>query len=137
LQAGDVVVGDRAFCSFAHVALLALRHLHGVFRLHQRQIVDFTPERPYNAAGKKRLKGLPTSRWLRKLGVSDQWVEWFKPQERPDWLTVEQYAALPESLIVRELRYRVNRPGFRTEEVTLATTLLDADLYPAAALAEL
>jgi hypothetical protein len=42
---------------------------------------------------------------------------------------------LPESLVVRELRSRVICPGFRTREVTLVTTLLDAEWYPAEALA--
>ena len=42
---------------------------------------------------------------------------------------------LPESIIVRELRYRSAR--VRTREVTLVTTLLDAVAYPADALAEL
>jgi len=137
LRKGDVLVGDRAFCSFAHFALLCRRKLHGVFRIHQRQLVDFTPGRPYNEVGKKRRKGLPTSRWLRRLGVRDQLVEWFKPKDRPEWLTAEQYAALPASLVIRELRYRVTQAGFRTQEVTLATTLLDAEVYPAEALAEL
>ena len=45
--------------------------------------------------------------------------------------TAEQYAALPGSLLVRELRYRVGRAGFRTREVTLVTTLLDAEAYKA------
>lgn len=137
LHAGDVTVGDRAFCSFAHFALLVLRQLHGLFRLHQRQIVDFTPQRPYSAPGKKRIKGLPTSRWLRSLGLTDQLVEWFKPKSRPVWLTVEQYAALPASQVLREMRYRITQPGFRTQAVTLVTTLLDADAYPAEALAQL
>jgi len=52
-------------------------------------------------------------------------------------MTAEEYAALPETLAVRELRYRVGRPGFRTRTVTLVTTLLDAALYPLETLAEL
>ena len=38
---------------------------------------------------------------------------------------------------MRELRYRITVPGFRTREVTLVTTLLDAVAYPAEALAKL
>ena len=44
---------------------------------------------------------------------------------------------LPERQVVRELRYPVGQPGFRVREVTLVTTLLDAELYPLEALAEL
>jgi len=42
LQAGDVVLGDRALCSFAHLALLVSRSLHAILRLHQRVVADFT-----------------------------------------------------------------------------------------------
>jgi Transposase DDE domain len=137
LRPGDVLVGDRAFCSFAHLALLLGQGLHGLFRLHQRVLVDFTPQRPYNEPGKKHQAGLPGSRWLRQLGVSDQVVQWHKPRQRPEWLTAAEYAALPEVLEVRELRYAVTQPGFRTRQVTLATTLLDLEAYPADALAAL
>ena len=137
LQTGDVLVGDRAFGSFAHLALLVQRGLHGVFRAQQKQIVDFRSGREHNQPGKKRRQGLPTSRWLKRLGVHDQWVEYDKPKQRPDWLSVEAYAALPASLIVRELRYDVPRCGFRTKEITLVTTLWAVALYPAADLATL
>jgi hypothetical protein len=138
LQLGDILVGDRGFCSFAHLALLVGRGSHAVFRMHQRQIVDFTPNRPYaRPRDKAARKGLPRSRWMRQLGVRDQLVEWFKPLQKPKWMTEEKYAALPESLILREIRYSVGQPGFRTETVTLVTTLLDADVYTVEALAEL
>lgn len=138
LGPGDVLVGDRGFCSFAHLAILTRDGVQAVFRMHQRQIVDFTPNRPHALPGAKRgAKGLPRSRWLRGLGVLDQAVEWFKPEGRPEWMTAEQYAALPEALTVRELRYEVGRPGFRTRTVTLVTTLLDTEVYPLDALAEL
>ena len=51
--------------------------------------------------------------------------------------SADEYWKLPESIMVRELRYRITAPGFRTREVTLVTTLLDAAAYPADALAEL
>jgi hypothetical protein len=137
LQPNDVLVGDRGFCSFAHLALLLGRGIHAVFRIHQKPIVDFTPGRPYARPGDKNGKGQPRSRWLRTLGPCDQVVEWFKPRDRPDWMTAQQYAALPATITVREVRYTIARRGFRTRVVTLVTTLLDAEFYPAEALAEL
>jgi Transposase DDE domain len=137
LEPGDLIVGDRGFCSYAHLAVLVGRQLHGLFRIHQRQIVDFTPGRRQAKCGPKDLPGLPSSRWVRAQGDSDQIVVWFKPKRKPTWMTVEEYAALPEELTVRELRYRVEAPGYRVREITLATTLLDATLYPASELAEL
>jgi hypothetical protein len=139
LQAGDVLIGDRAFGSYAHFALLLSRGVQAVMRAHQRTIVDFTPGRIQRQAvrgGYSKKKGLPTSRWIKSLGELDQIVEWFKPDVRPEWLTTEQFAALPASLFIRELQYHVTRPGFRVKHITLTTTLLDAERYSADTLAE-
>jgi hypothetical protein len=138
LRPGDVLVGDRGFCSFPHLALLLGRGVQAVFRAHQKQIIDFAPGRPHAGPRDKRAPaGRPRSRWLRSLGALDQVVEWFKPRDRPAWMTAERYAGLPETITVRELRYRVDRPGFRARSVTLVTTLLDAEAYPLEALAGL
>ena len=139
LCAGDVLVGDRAFASYAHLALCLGRGIHGLFRAHQRQIIDFQPGRAHLPPGvsPRGQAGRPRSRWLKRLGRHDQRVEYYKPKERPEWLTPEQYAALPASIVVRELRYPVRVPGYRTREVTLVTTLLDPEAYPAAELARL
>ncbi len=138
LRPGDVLVGDRGFCSHAHLAILVRDGVQAIFRIHQRQIVDFTPNRPHARCGARHAaKGVPRSRWVRGLGAFDQVVEWVKPEDRPEWMTAEHYAALPETLTVRELRYEVGRRGFRTRTVTLVTTLLDAEAYPLDAPAEL
>jgi Transposase DDE domain len=142
LRPGDVLVGDRAFCSCAHVALLRHQGLQALFRVHQKQMVDFTPFRPHTTPKSLAAQqGVPRARWLRQLGVMDQLVEWVNPVRPPvhlpAWLTPELFAALPAALCVRELRYRVDHAGFRTRPVTLVTTLLEVDLYPADALADL
>jgi hypothetical protein len=142
LAAGDVVLADRGFCSYAHLALLVQSGLHAVFRLHQKQIVSFRigrmhvpPSPPFPKL--KDARGLPRSRWIRWFGTLDQQVEYFKPKQRPSWMSVEAYAALPGSIIVRELRYQIVAAGCRTRDVTLVTTLLDPAHYTALELAEL
>ena len=138
LKAGDVLVADRGFCSFAPLARLMCQGVHAVFRRHQKPIVNFTPGRAHARPGQKRApKGMPRSRWIRALGLSDQVVESFKPVQGPGWLGAAAYAAWPESYLVRELRDRIEVPGFRTREVTRVTTLLDAVAYPADAPASL
>jgi hypothetical protein len=138
LTAGDVLVADRGFCSFAGLAPAMNRGIHAVFGLHQKQIVDFTPGRarahPRHSGAPK---GMPRSRWIRAYGLTDQLVEYFKPARRPERMSAAEYQALPESIVVRELRYRIAVPGFRTREVTLVTTLTDVVAYPADAPAEL
>ncbi len=138
LQPGDVLVADRGFCSFAHLALVKRRGVHAVFRVHQRQIIDFAPNRAHVRSGAKiSRKGLPRSHWVRQLGPFDQIVEWFKPQSKREWMSIEDCAALPDVLKVREFRYKISRSGFRTREGTLVTTLLDAEVYTAAELVRL
>lgn len=116
LPPGDVVVADRGLCSFAHLALLQNAGICGIFRLQQKQIVSFRkgrmhvpPSPPFPKL--KGARGLPLSRWIRWLGQRDQLVEYFKPKSRPKWMTAEDYAALPEKITVRELRYQVAQPG--------------------------
>jgi Transposase DDE domain len=140
LQPGDVLVADRGLCSYAHLALLAQAGVHAVLRVGARQIVDFTPGRPFVKPSVRRtpaVKGIPRSRWLAALGVHDQLVAWLKPKTCPSWLTRDALAALPEALVLREVRYGIGRPGFRTRQITLVTTLLDAAVYRADDLAEL
>ena len=79
LKRGDVLVADRGFCSFAHLAMLICKGVHAVFRLHQKQIVDFTPGRAHARPGQKRApKGMPPSRWVSACGLMDQVVEYFR-----------------------------------------------------------
>jgi hypothetical protein len=137
LRAGDVLLADRGFCSFMHVAMLLKSSVDAVFRIHQRQIVDFTPGRPHRKKGGKfTRRGMPTSRFLRRLGHEDQVVAWPRPK-RPGWMGEAQYALTPEWVEVRELRYRVVVRGRRTRVVTVVTTLLDPMRYPKAKVAEL
>lgn len=132
LEAGDVVLGDRGFSSYAHTAILVGRGLHGLFRLHQRRAVDAPPVGP--RAGAREFDspaGLPGSRWAPARGESDRIVVWQKPKIKPTWMSAEAYAAVPAEVTVRVVRYRVESPGFRVGEVTVMTTLLDAAAYSA------
>jgi hypothetical protein len=132
---GDLVVGDDSFGSYAHLALLAQRGLYGLFPAHHVRIVDFTPSRaciePRKVAGARDARGLPRSRWVESLGQTDQIVEWFKPAQKPKWMTAAQWRRIPATLMVREVRRTIRRPGFRPVTLTSVTTLLDAKKYPA------
>ncbi len=138
LQANDLLVADRGFCSYAHLALLLQRGVHGLLRIHQRTIVNFTPGRSHIDPRQKQhgKRGMPRSRWIKQLGATDQIVEWLKPTNKPDWMSRKQFAALPASILVRELHYTVYEKGFRPKEITLVTTLLDSERYSLPALAE-
>jgi hypothetical protein len=114
LEKGDVMLGDRGFCSYAALAGLAQRGIDSVMRLHQARKVSF--------------------REGRRLGQDDRLVTWQKPAQRTDAWSHEEWEALPASLSLRLVRLDVRTPGFRTREVTLVTTLTDATTYPAEAI---
>jgi hypothetical protein len=137
-KAGDLLVGDRGFCSFVHLAMLQARGVMACFRLHQRQTVDFRPHRKSrDRFGKGHKAGKPGSTFLRRLGRHDQVVRWKRPPTMPAWMTAGQWESIPESMDVRELRYTIRSNGQRTRVITIATTLLDPLPYPRDAVAEL
>jgi hypothetical protein len=140
LEPGDVLVADRGLSSYAHIALLVQAGVHALMRVGARQIVDFTPHRPFVMPGTRRtpqIQGLPRSRWLKAHGQEDQQVEWFKPKTCPPWLDPSIFETLPPSLLLRELRYQVSQPGLRSRLITLVTTLIDVACYRKDDLAEL
>lgn len=136
LSEGDILLADRGFASFTHLALLFLRKLHAVFRCHQRQIVNFRVGRKHTRQSKPK-KGLPRSRYVQRLGRWDQLVEYIKPKSKPVWMEESTWLTMPKTLLVRELRFLTPQRGHRTRVITLVTTLVDPDAYPAAALADL
>lgn len=116
LRDGDVVLVDRYFSGWFDIALVQKWGSDVVVRKHQRRPTDFR-------AGQR-------------LGPEDHVVCWIKPS-RPDWMNLSEYESLPELLMVRELRVRVDQKGFRTKELIVVTTLLDPHKYPATEIAKL
>lgn len=64
------------------------------------------------------------------IGDCDKFVTWHKPKKCPKGLSESEFFTLPSTLTVREIYYYIIIPGFRTERVSLITTLLDAKTYP-------
>lgn len=113
---GDLLVADRYFCSFFLVAMLLGRGVQSCARMHQKRHVDF--------------------RRGRRLGPRDHLVVWTKPP-RPKWMDPATYDTIPETMTLRELRFQVIQPGYRTTVITIMTTLTDAETYTKADIAEL
>jgi hypothetical protein len=117
LKKGDVILADRAFCSYGAMAALQHRGIDTVVRLHQLRKSDL--------------------RFGRRLGIGDRLVVWTKPKTCPEVWSKDEFARLPEQLPVRLIRTVIAAEGFRTRTVLIATTLTDAVLYPADAIREL
>ena len=116
LHPGDVAVMDRYFCSFLMIALLLGRGVQVCTRMHQKRHVDF--------------------RRGRRLGKYDHVIVWTRPQ-RPEWMDPATYETIPETLELREIRYQVIQPGYRSTTLTVATTLTDPTKFTAEEIAEL
>ena len=117
LRPGDVLVGDRLFCSYVDMALLREREVDSAMRMHVSRCNDMR-------------KG-------KRLGKNDRLVEWRRPDRRSAHLTAKEWEAVPKTLTIRHARYDVDIPGFRSKRVDLVTTLLDPVAYPAEELAKL
>jgi len=107
----DVVVGDRAFGSYGCIAALLLQRIDAVYRLHGGRKMDWR-------------KG-------RRLGPRDRLCVWTRPRCPARNWTAEEWQALPDRLTVRVVERVVDVPGFRSERITLVTTLTDSSEFPA------
>jgi hypothetical protein len=113
---GDVLLADRLMCAWTEMVVLKQRGVDCVCRFTSHRKTDF--------------------RRGKRLGPGDHIVIWRKPT-KPRTVDREMYDTLPESLTIREVRVRVAQPGFRTETLIVATTLLDADEFTNYDLAQL
>lgn len=116
LQAGDIAVADRYYCSFMMIALLLGQGTHVCARKHQLRHSDF--------------------RRGKRLGQYDHLIVWTRPP-RPAWMDEATYARIPETLTLREVRFQVIVPGRRTHTLDIITTLVDADEYTREEIAQL
>lgn len=96
LKRGDVVVADRCYAGYFMIAWLLQLGVDVVIRQHQRRHTDF--------------------RCGQRLGPRDHVVNWVRPK-CPAWMDEVIYAAMPETLTMREVR----AGGW-----TLVSTLTDA-----------
>ena len=116
LRPGDVMLADRYMCAWHEIFRFQERGVEYVTRLNSNRSADF--------------------RRGKRLGKGDHIVQWRRPSiiRSIDWQTLK---SLPEFLTVRETRVQVEQPGFRTRNIVVVTTLLDAEEVTASDLAEL
>jgi hypothetical protein len=116
---GDILLGDKGFCSYFDTAKLKELGVDTVVTLARRA--------PLSAASS-----------LKRLGPDDLLITWQRPVYNTNLsYSIDEWAKLPEELILRQINVTVKYPGFRTQKFYIVTTLLDAVQYPAEALAEL
>jgi hypothetical protein len=111
LAKGDILMGDRAYGCYPVIALL--QHALGV---------DFIGRTTRRIDGRRRLKRLGSGDWL---------IEWKKGKNPSPWISLKQWQALPETLTLRAVKGSLYQKGFRVRQVTVITTLLNPQEYPA------
>lgn len=115
LNRGDVLVGDRGYGCFPFLARL------------QQQGVDFIGRCSRKIDARRRVS---------RVSSGDFTVRWTKGGAPSPWMSLEQWKALPETMLVRVIRTSISVEGCRLKSVTLITTLLDAKAYPASEILE-
>jgi hypothetical protein len=124
LKAGDLLLGDRGLVSFAHVALMPNAAVDGCLRL-PRTLVVFG-------------RGKGQRHRQARLGRQDLLVRWDRPLRHTlSWLSYRRWSQLPMTLTLRQIVFRLRRPGFRTQWAWGVTTLTCPITYPAQEIAEL
>ena len=113
----DILLGDRAFCAYADLVAIKKLDCDVVFRKHQSRTTSMR-------------KG-------KIVGDCDKLVTWYKPKICPKGLSKDEFDALHQTIIVREIYYYIVIPGFRTQRVSLITTLLDKTTYSPLEIVEL
>ena len=114
---GDVLLGDRGFASWGLLAQCQQRGVDAVLRVRGKLRNDFSQGR--------------------EIDQHQRLVTWHKPKQPPRTVPEDEWRRLPESLTLRLVRCRLESRGFRSCEVILVTTLLDAVSFPAAELGHL
>lgn len=117
LNVGDVLLADSLFSGYRDLAECRLRSVDVVARQHGTRHTDFS-----------------RGQWL---GTFDHLVTLRRPRFIEDRFTRAEWERLPQELQVRELRYSVLQRGFRSKEITIITTLVDANAYSVTEIAAL
>ena len=112
LEQGDILLADRFFCTYRTLAELVQRGCDGVFRLNgsRCRAMDWR-------------KG-------RRLSRYERLVTWQRTKRGALRISGRQWRRLPKELTVRVIRFHTQVRGFRSQAITLATTLLDPVAYP-------
>lgn len=118
---GDLLLADRAYCSYQLIATLQQSGSHVLMRLHQarHRVLDWR-------------KG-------RRLSRIARLVTWQKPPKQPKGseLSEQEWDALPEEMELRMIKMGFEDRSGRRRDMIVVTTLLDNDQHDEYELSEL
>lgn len=113
---GDILLADRAFCSYAFIAACQAKGVDVVMRLHQARN--------------------PQLEQAKRLGPKDWLVTWGRPLQAPKHQAFGRYCELPTHLTLRLVQVQTNHRGYRTQQLSVVSTLRDPQAHSAAQIAQ-
>jgi hypothetical protein len=118
IESNSVLLADAMFVSYSFMSLCKDRNLDF--------LAPKKSNRKYRIVREK------------KLGPGDKIVCFRKPRcPHTGWIDAQDHDRLPETITLRETQITIRRNGFRTRNITILSTFIDADKYSVEDLAKL
>ena len=113
LESGDLLLADRAYCSYAYIASLLEKGVHSLMRLHQ-----------------KREAGLDWNQG-KKISSCERIVTWKRPayNKQNKEFSQEAWNQLPQEMTIRLIRLAYEDRSGQKKWMIVATTLTDHKRY--------
>lgn len=108
LQPGDTLVADCYLCTYWIITACQIRGVNIVMKNHDKREDD-----PLGA---------------RRIDKHQRIAAWLRPK-RPDWMSQQEYDELPEQVKIRLVDVIIEQAGFRSKKYTIATTILETEVY--------
>lgn len=108
LQPGDTLVADCFYCTYWIVAACKNKGVNIVMKNHDKRDDD-----PPDAS---------------RIDKHQRVTVWPRP-DRPEWMSEQEYAELPEQIEIRLVDVIIDQAGFRSSKFTIATTILDEKVF--------
>jgi len=108
LKPGDTLVADCFYCTYWLIAACKNKGVNIVMKNHDKRDDD-----PLGA---------------NRINKHERLTVWLRPQ-RPQWMSEQEYAEMPEKLEIRLVDVIIEQPGFRSKKYTIATTISVSKVY--------
>lgn len=108
LKPGDTLVADCFYCTYWIVAACKNKGVNIVMKNHDKRDDD-----PLAA---------------NRIDKHQRTTVWLRPQ-RPSWMSEQEYDECPEQIEIRLVDITIEQAGFRSKKYTIATTILDTEVF--------
>jgi len=108
LQPGDTLVADCLYCTYWIVVACKIKGVHIVMKNHDKR-----DDHPLGA---------------KRIDKHQRITIWLRPK-RPLWMSEQEYDLLPEKVEIRLVDLNIEQAGFRSTRYTIATTILETNVY--------